>query len=294
MNLLSRRQFLQAAAATPTFFALGAVQPFRPPIAIFSKLYQELNLSFEEAAVVTAEAGLDGIDCPVRPKGEIEPEKAAEEMPRYAEALQQHNVKMLLLTTGITSVASPHAVTILRTAKKLGIYYYRLGFSKQEPLPKVKAQLQELAALNKQIGVCAIFQNHSQGRSKTPYLGGDLNQMLEIMQGLPSEQIGVAFDLGHALATHGKDWSTHFERLKPWIKVAYIKDYKIGTGFVAYGEGDFGQTDYFRRLRAMNYRAPLSMHIEYDWAQGLPKTRELMVKTLKQSRQTLLRWIAES
>jgi sugar phosphate isomerase/epimerase len=118
--------------------------------------------------------------------------------------------------------------------------------------------------------------------------------MLEIMQSLPTDQMGVAFDLGHALATHGNEWSKHFAALKPWIKIAYIKDYKIGTGFVAFGEGDFGQTDYFRRLRAMNYRQPLSMHIEYDWAKGQPKTRELMVKTLKESRQTLARWIAAS
>jgi len=293
MNL-SRRQFIQAAATAPAFLAFGAIKPFSPPVVVFSKLYQELKLSFDDSAAVTAEAGLDGIDCAVRPKGEIEPEKAADEMPRYAEALRKHKVKMLLLTTGINGVDSTNAETILRTAKKLGIHYYRLGSRKQESVSNIRAQLKELAALNKQIGVCAIFQNHSQGGSKTPYNGGDLGEMLDIMQALPSGQMGVAFDLGHALATHRQEWSKHFENLKPWIKVAYIKDYKIGTGFVAYGEGDFGQTDYFRRLRAMNYRAPLSMHIEYDWAKGQPKTRELMVKTLKESRQTLARWIAAS
>jgi len=293
-HAMTRRQFIQAAATAPAFLALGAEKPFKQPVVIFSKLYQELKLSFDESAAVTAEAGLDGIDCTVRPKGEIEPEKAADEMPRYAEALRKHKVKMMLLTTGINGVDSTNAETILRMAKKLGIHYYRLGFSKQEPVASVKPRLKELAALNKQIGVCAIFQNHSQGKSKTPYTGGDLNQMLEIMQALPPEQMGVAFDLGHALATHGNEWSKHFEALKPWIKIAYIKDYKIGTGFVGYGEGDFGQTDYFHRLRAMNYRAPLSMHIEYDWAKGQKKTRELMLKTLKDSRQTLARWIAAS
>ena len=61
-----------------------------PPVAVFSKLYQELKLNFEQSAEVTAEAGLDGIDCAVRDKGEIEPARAADEMPRYAEALGKH------------------------------------------------------------------------------------------------------------------------------------------------------------------------------------------------------------
>ncbi|MCX7887060.1 MAG: sugar phosphate isomerase/epimerase, partial [Verrucomicrobiae bacterium] len=290
---LTRRQFLQAAAAAPAIMVLGAKPPPRPPVAIFSKLYQELHLSFDEAAAVTAEAAYDGIDCPVRPKGEIEPEKAADEMPRYAEALRKHNVRMLLLTTGITGVNSPHAETILRTAKKLGIRYYRTGWWRATtPSNEIVSQLRELGDLNRQIGVCAIVQNHSAGKSKTGYAGGDLRQMLEIMQSLPPEHIGVAFDLGHALATHGHDWIEHFEKLKPWIKVAYIKDYKIGTGFVAFGEGDFSKTDYFRRLRTMNYRAPFSIHIEYDWAKGQPKTKELMLKVLKDSRRALENWLA--
>jgi sugar phosphate isomerase/epimerase len=112
------------------------------------------------------------------------------------------------------------------------------------------------------------------------------------MQELPSDQIGVAFDLGHAMAMHSDEWSTHFEKLKPWIKVAYVKDYKRGAGFVAFGEGDFGQTDFFHRLHAMNHRVPLSVHIEYDWAKGQTKTRETLLIALKNSRSALGKWLA--
>ena len=45
----------------------------RPPLTVFSKVYQELKLSFEQAAALTADGGLDGIDCPVRGGGEIPP-----------------------------------------------------------------------------------------------------------------------------------------------------------------------------------------------------------------------------
>ncbi len=273
-------------ATTPMFAALGLKEPFAPPVAVFSKVYQEINLSYEDSAALTAEAGLDGIDCAVRPKGEVLPERAADDLSRYAEILQKHRVKMLLLTTAILSPASPHAETILRAAKSLGIRYYRLGYWRQEPLATVRSQLRELAALNQQLGVCALFQHHSGN-----YVGANLGQLREIVGDFSPEQIAVAFDLGHAILTHGDDWHGYFEKLKPWIKVAYVKDAKRGAGFVPFGEGEFGKTDLFRCLRAMNYRAPLSMHIEYKWE---PKTRAQLLAELKASRQTLGRWLAAS
>jgi len=42
----------------------------------------------------------------------------------------------------------------------------------------------------------------------------------------------------------------------------------------------------------MNYRTPLSMHIEFDWAPPGHKTRPLLVQTLKESRRVLGQWLA--
>lgn len=305
MNI-SRRQFIQtcglASAATlwnnTSIPCLGA-DSLAPPVAVFSKVYQELKLTLEESAELTAEAGLDGIDCGVRPGGEILPEKAADEMPRYAELLSKHHVKMLLLTTGITGISTPHAETILRAGKKLGIRYYRIGYWRHKPaiapaqlLANVKAELKDLAALNRELDVCAVFQNHSSDKNGSTYAGGNLTEMYDIMKDLDPAHMGVAFDLGHAIIMHGDEWSVHFEKLKSHIKVAYIKDIKRAVGFVPFGQGEFGQTDYFKRLKQMNYSAPLSMHIEFDWvAKGAPKTRAALAKVLKDSRQTLQQWL---
>src|SRR5436190_6911561 len=85
----SRRDFLASSLITGAALALSGVTssatPIASPIAVFSKIYQELKLDFDAAAEVTAQAGLDGIDCPVRDGGEILPEHAAEQLPRYAE-----------------------------------------------------------------------------------------------------------------------------------------------------------------------------------------------------------------
>jgi len=299
-SAVSRREFLAASAAAALWpGAAPGTRRAAPPLAVFSKVYQELKLDFDGAAEITAEAGFEGIDCPVRPRGEIAPERAVDDMPRYADALRKRKVDMLLLATEITSVASPHAENILRTAKKLGIRHYRLGTrlirggrTSAAMIPEARAEIKELAALNREIGICAIFQNHSPGGQ---YLGGDLAVMSEIVKDFDPDQVGVAFDLGHAIVVHGDDWTGHFERLKTHVKVAYVKDVRRPKQFVAFGEGEFGKTDWFRRLKQMNYAAPFSVHVEYDWAgKGNPKTREALLGTLKQCAAALRRWYSEA
>jgi sugar phosphate isomerase/epimerase len=305
---LSRREFIARAVTVSSAVALWdggalsclAAERTVPPIVVFSKVYQALKLDFDHAAELTAEAGLDGVDCPVRPGGEILPERAAEEMPRYVAALQKRKLSMPLLTTGITNVASPHTEEVLRTAKKLGVQFYRLGFTHREsavPAEKqcreIKAQFKDLAALNQQIGIGAIFQNHSpSGRT---YVGGNLAELYEIVQGFNPAQIGVAFDIGHALVVHGDEWRAHFDKLTPYIKVLYVKDVTRDGRWVPFGQGDIGRLGYFKLVRQMGYRAPICLHVEFDWTEkGKTKTREALVKALRDSVRALKQWLEEA
>jgi sugar phosphate isomerase/epimerase len=202
-----------------------------------------------------------------------------------------------LLTTAITSIASPRTEDILRTAKKLGVQFYRLGFVIREPdasvgkqVHEIKAQLKELAALNKQIGIGALIQNHSPAGRR--YLGGDLTELVELVKDFEPAQIGVAFDIGHALVVHGDDWRTHFEKLKSHLKIAYVKDVKREGRWVPFGEGDIAGTGYFKLLKELKYQAPISLHIEFDWTNGgKSKTRPALVKALQDSAQVLRRWL---
>jgi len=306
VNQLSRRDFIARALVASSSAALcrGDVLLARTdesvslPIVVFSKVYQELGLGFDASAALTAEAGLNGIDCTVRPGGEILPEHAVRELPQYAAALSKRGLQLPLLTTAILSVSSPHAEEILRTAKKLGVQYYRLGFANtQTDAPpgkqarEIRAQLKDLAGLNKEIGIGAIFQNHSpSGRS---YVGGDLSELYDIVKDFDPAQIGVAFDMGHALVVHGDGWRQHFEKLKSHLKVAYVKDVTRGGRWVPFGEGDIASTGYFKLLNQLGYRAPISMHIEFDWSGGgKVKTRAALAKALQESAQVLRRWLS--
>jgi sugar phosphate isomerase/epimerase len=306
MTKLSRRDFIARAVMASTTASLCGMsglpgfsaEQWPPPIVVFSKVYQELKLDFDAAAALTAEAGLNGIDCPVRPGGEIEPENAARDLPRYAASLKKLGLQLPLLTTAITSVSSSQAEQILRTAKELGVQFYRLGFINTQPnapagkqVEQIRAQLKDLAALSKEIGIGAIFQNHSPaGRS---YMGGDLSELYDIVKDFDPAQIGVAFDIGHALVVHGDDWRRHFERLKSHLKVAYVKDVKRGGRWVPFGQGDIASTGYFELLRKMGYRMPISLHVEFDWTDGgKTKTRPALLKALQDSGRMLRRWLS--
>ena len=296
----TRRSFILKASATAVAACAGSTLPglaaglSNCPIVVFSKIYQELNLDFESSAALTAEAGLDGIDCPVRPGGEILPERAAEDLPRYAEVLDRKKLKLHLLTSGITGVASPYAEQILRAATKQGVRYYRLGFFKPEkdwPAGKqakeIRSALKDVASMNREIGICALFQNHSGS------FGANLSDLTDVVNEFDPTQIGVAFDIGHAILIHGEGWKGHFKAIAPHLRIAYVKDAKHGASWVRFGKGDITSSGYFERLRQLDYTAPFSLHIEFDWSEnGKSRNRESLLRALRESRAVLKQWIA--
>ena len=131
----------------------------------------------------------------------------------------------------------------------------------------------------------ALFQNHSAGGDKASGpAAGDLDEMYEIVHGFDPDQIAVAFDLGHAIITHAAQWRSRFEKLKDRIRVVYVKDVARPSRFVPFGQGEFGRSGFFRLLAKIDYRDPLSMHVEYDWTPQAKKTCALLVETLKRNR----------
>ena len=99
--------------------------------------------------------------------------------------------------------------------------------------------------MSQEMGICGLFQNHSSPPiGPTARVGGDLNELYDIIKDFDPKQIGVAFDLGHAIIMHGDGWRQHFEKLKDHIRVVYIKDVRRPATFVPFGEGEFGRTNF--------------------------------------------------
>ena len=306
---MPRRHFLKAAGTTAAALSAGRLlsgfesaafgaETAMPPVAVFGKVFQELKLDFEQSAQTAAEAGLDGLDCAVRAKGEVLPEQVTEQLPRYAEALARRKLRLLLMATDVHGVDSPHVRDILSTGKKLGVRDYRLGYWLHRPeVPaeklcvEIRARLKELAAMNAELGVCGLVQNHSSwaGKNKGP-AGGDLDELYDLVKDFDPRQIAVAFDLGHAIIVHGDAWRAHYEKLKPHIRIVYVKDVQRPARFVPFGQGEFAQTGFFPMLAKMDYSAPLSLHVEYEWAPKGQKTRSGLATVLKENRRVLGQW----
>lgn len=296
---LSRREFTRGLIAAG---ALGAVslraQPTAPArrfsIVGFTKPFQHLEL--EALADTVAEIGWDGIECPVRPRGQIEPARAADELPRLAEALKRRGKEIALLTTAITSVSQPATEPLLRTAAKLGIRRYRLGIwryrmdrSLPAQLAEVGAQLRDLAALNRELGLQAGFQNHS----GSDWVGAPVWDLWRALEKLEPREMGVCFDIAHATIEGGLAWPMHARLMQPWLTAVFVKDFvweRTRRGWqprwVMLGEG-MVDPEFFRWLKTTDFAGPISQHHEYDHGQGAP-----MVEKMRRDLAALRAWLA--
>ncbi len=157
---------------------------------MFIKFVQ--SLGYEELADAVAEMGADGIEATVRKGGYIAPERAAQELPKLADAMAKRNLKITMITTDVVRVDDPNTRPVLQTAAKLGIPMYRMGFYKYDlkrpvldQLEAIGPALKELGALNAELGIQAVYQNHSGAE----HVGGTVWDIYGLIKDIPKEQI---------------------------------------------------------------------------------------------------------
>ena len=210
----SRREFvtgslLAVAAATTGSIAIGQ-EPEHPKqyrICAFEKFLQDL--SYDDLADVIAELGFVGIEATVRKKGHVLPERVEEDLPKLVEALKKRDLEVTTMATDVLSAADPASTKVLQTAKGLGIKTYRMGYHKYDLEKRILPQLddlrpvfKDLAAFNKELGVTALYHNHSDAK----YVGATLWDIQSVIKNIPADQIGLAFDIRHATAEAGLSW----------------------------------------------------------------------------------------
>lgn len=273
----TRRTFLRnlsgLALSTP-LMAAAETPKTKNTLCFFTKHLQ--GLGFDDIASLAAEVGMNGIEAPVRPKGHIEPEKVVDELPKFIEALKKQNLEMTVMTSGITEVSKEqNTEEVLRTAAKLGVKRYRMGFIKYDlkkpiwpQLEAAKPQIKDVVALSKEIGIQPLFQNHS-GKD---YMAAPVWDVYSIMREYPPADFGFAFDILHATAEGGLSWPLEFELVHEHIGCAYFKDFKwVGRSKLEtcpLGEGQVSP-DYAKMLVKKGYKGPISLHLEY--LKGDPK-----------------------
>ncbi len=257
---------ISSAASAP---AAGAGGP--TVIHVFSKPLHWL--SHAETARLVASTGYGGIDYTVRvAQGHVLPERVQEDLPRAVDAAHAAGLKVEMITTDITSLRDKHAETLLRTAAKHGVKYYRLGnFNYDAKLgvvgthEKLKPGLRELAALNASLGLHGAIQNHAGVR-----VGSPVWDLYELLRDLDPRGLGIQYDIRHAVVEGGQSWPLALKLLAPWIKCTDIKDFKWEQApgkatieNVPMGEGIVPFDAYFKLVRELKISGPMSVHLEY-------------------------------
>jgi sugar phosphate isomerase/epimerase len=296
MNSFTRRTFLKATALSAIAAATAptvAETKARYKLIGFTKPFQDL--SAEECADTVAQIGWDGIECPVRSKGQIEPERAVDELPKLIEVLKKSGREVTVITTDVKS-ADNNSEKLLRLAAKLGIKRYRLGFFDYEqgkPIPdQVKAmtsRLAEIAAMNKQIGILGGIQNHS-GAER---FGCAVWDIWTAIKDLDPHYLGNFFDIGHATIEGGSSWPIEARLMQPHMMTVSVKDFvwqKTAKGakskWVPLGEGLLNRA-FFEWLKTTNYSGPIDHHAEYEHGKG----KEMIAKMQKDVK-ILREWLA--
>lgn len=288
---IHRRQFvsrsLLAGAAAVALKPLNAAENTPKNdfyICAFEKFLQDL--SYDELADVIAELGFAGIEATVRKKGHVLPERVEEDLPKLVEALSNRGLEVTTMTSDVLNPSDAVNAKVLRTAKSVGIQSYRMGYYRydlkkpiQPQLDEVRPQVNELAAFNRELGVTALYQNHSGSK----YVGSTLWDIFGLIKDIPADEIGLAFDIRHASVEAGLSWPVLYNLVKSHIGILYVKDFQwegrkaihvpLGTGRV--------DPKFFDQAKADGFKGPISLHVEYLGKEGVQANIDALRRDLK-------------
>jgi len=296
MSSLTRREWMWAAGGS----ALAAALTGRTDavagrtFCLFSKPLPELDWS--DLARAARDAGFGGVDLTVRPRGHVLPERAADDLPRAVDAIKGHGLSVPMITTDLTSAASPLARPLLRAAARSGVRFFKTGYWRYTASPDVRAQvaaagaaLEGLAALAGDCGIEMGFHNHE------TYIGAALWDISPVMDRLDPRWAGYYFDPRHAVAEGGAGaWKAATHLVAPRLKMVAVKDCvwaKTAQGWrienCPLGEGLVDWAWVGAALRDAQFTGPISIHLEYALPPGTRHTLEAASRDLAFARRFL-------
>ncbi len=216
--------------------------------------------------------GVDGLDLTVRPRGSVLPETVAEDLPLVAEMARKNGLLLEMMVSNITSAKTPHAKNVLKIAAKHDIKHYRMGYFRyndeekaKETIARANTQIQSLIDINAHYGIQGGYQNHTGN-----YFGAPLWDLIGVLEKVASPWISSQFDIYHAYSEGYRSWQVSMEMMAPKIGSLAIKDFtwEINNGQakikkVPLGQGIVDLDGFFKNIKNINIKAPITLHIEY-------------------------------
>jgi len=262
-------------------------------ICVFSKHFQTMGA--EQLARTMTDLGVAGVDLTVRPGGHVEPERVAEELPAFQDALAAGGVKVAMLTTAITGADEPHARAVIEAAGRAGVPHVKLGYWHYQGLGhygrqvgEVRAALSGLEPVLKEHGVRAGVHTHS-----GPYMGPNAEFVLRLIEQCDPALIGVYYDAGHCTVEGGgAGWMMGLDAVSDRLFMVAVKDlafFRMGGAddarkgwtlkMVPLDAGLVNWREFVRCLKAIDFRGPVSLHSEYQGAHSfVDMTQEQVIE----------------
>ena len=268
--MISRRECLTAMIGAA---AVNAGAQERLTICMFSKHFHWTNV--KEMSEICASMGYEGIDLTLRAGGHVLPERVEEDLPKAVEIIKKAGLTIPMVTAAIVDTKSPHAEKMIRTLAAQGIRKYRWGgfrYTEKAGIPdqlaEFKIRVRDLAAMNKQYGVCAMYHTHS-GINE---VGASMWDLYLLIKDYETDAVSVNYDVGHAVVEGGYGGWIHSSRLlMPYIRGVAMKDFKWAQnergawtpGWCALGQGMVNFKQFLPMLKAASFTGPLQLHFEY-------------------------------
>lgn len=159
-----------------------------PSITVFTKPWPELPV--EQLADLVASLGFDGIELPIRPGFQVEPENMKDELPKAAAIFRDLGLAIQSVATDLTPEAieacAEAGVPILRTMLSLDpeLSYF-------ENVDAFRQQCEGLMAATAGSGVSIGLQNHCDRFASSAV------SIMQAIEPLGSDHVSAVLDLGH-------------------------------------------------------------------------------------------------
>jgi sugar phosphate isomerase/epimerase len=296
---INRRKFITAAATAIAITPATAKASARNPFCVFTKPFQ--SLSYDDLADLIAELGFDGIEGTIRPGGHITPEQVPDELPKMVEALRKRKLELTIMASGINNANDKLNIQQLQVAARLGVKRYRMGYYKydlkkpvRQQLDELRPTLKDLVALNKELGMQAIYQNHSGSN----YVGAPLWDLHELFKEHNPKHLAVGLDMAHVTAEGTRSWPIQANLVRAHIGALgalYVKSFCWENNKRKNCPLDEGIVDpkYPRQLIKSGFTGPINLHEEYINHRD-PKLVLQHVEAIRKDVATLKGWLGWS
>lgn len=280
---VGRRNFINALAASGLAMACTELhaadvssQNPRPEVCVYSEQFQ--SLSIPDFCQMLKQMEVDGLDLTVRPGGYIEPKNARDKLQVAAQAAQDHGLKIMMLTTGITA-PDRDAEEIFAACQRLGINRIKLGYYRVEgfgtlasQLDAVRRQLEDVMNLAAKYDVRPCVHVHS-----GPTIPSNGMMLYYLIREFPPERIGAYLDSHHMTLTGGAGgWRQAIDLLTPWLSLVALKNFqwerldRDATGqqqwkteYCRLEDGIAPVPDFVNTIHKAGYRGFYTLHTEY-------------------------------